>query len=165
MAYTTTVLDSGNLSISAGLNNLTVSIRKATMLNTWKLYADDFVITAGNDFVSSYDDGVYDYTVVESAVVSGFYHIAYRDIKAALTTKVLTVLNYPTRLSTFNTDQYDFIALTLLGITYFGISDLPVTDWSADRATIPGYLIPINNAIYDSVKYLSTFTNAYRLQQ
>jgi len=155
--YSTTINESGALVITAGVNPLSITIYKADTNHMLSAYGETVSLEAAEEYVSASTDGFYKYNITELTVVSGFYYICYSTVKSALEEKIARVLNLQ-RIAEADTDKYDFMALTLLGLIYLGNDDIYTTGWIAVQTTLPELYHDMNLAILESTKYLSDFT-------
>jgi len=156
MAFTITKPSTDTVLITAGVNNLSVTLKKANNLYTLDTISDSATVLAGEDLTLTYStDGIYVIFVTESAVTTKYIDLCMDNVHAQLTEDVSDLITVPVDECDYSSKRYDFIALFLLGMQFFGNTTYSLYVDATSWTTLPLTLRKIQDAFVRVDKYIS----------
>jgi len=155
MAYTITRSDVREITVVAGASDVTVVITKAKSDYTLESFVASTTITAGNTQAFYYDeDGIYVITATESAVTTKYIDLCVEDAYDHIETDILAILENEVDECDYSGKRYDFVALLLLGLQFFGNTTYELYVDATSWTTLPTALQLIEDAIVRSATYM-----------
>lgn len=155
MAFSIAKTGTREVTITADADDVLVLVQRALPSYSLETYTAQYTVSAGNSSTITYDeDGIYKIGVTERAVLSNYIDLCVEDVYDHIETDVLDLLNIPVNVVDYSSKRYDFIAITLLGLQFFGNTAyalyLDVTEWTI----LPDALKVIQDSIVRSKKYI-----------
>lgn len=156
MAFTITKPSTSTVLITAGANDLTVTLKKANNLYSLDTISDSDTVLASESLTLTYTtDGIYVILVTELGVTTKYIDLCMDTIHAQLAEDVSELVTIAVDDCDYSSKRYDFVALFLLGMQFFGNTTyslyVDVTSWT----TLPLALRKIQDAFARVDKYIS----------
>jgi hypothetical protein len=171
MAYTITKTGSREVTIVASdTNNLIVTVLKALDNYSTEVFIASTAVEVPNSLVVTYDtDGIYVFEIEEEngeePGVSAYYSyvdLCVVDLYDHIAEDATAILNNQVDTCDYSGRRYDFIALILLGLHYFGNTTYALLPMFITNSTLPLELQLIQDAIARSQTY--TTLNSHTTQ-
>lgn len=156
MAFTIVKSSTNTVTITAGTNDLSVTLKLANNSYTLDTISDSSTILAGESSSITYDsDGIYVIFVTELAVTTKYIDLCMDMVNARLADDIQDLILVAVDECDYSSKRYDFVALFVLAMQYFGNTTyslyVDATTWS----TLPLALRKIQDAFARVGKYIS----------
>lgn len=155
MAYTIVRTDSREVTITAGVNDLTVLVQRAKSDYGLETFVASTTVGDTETYTITYDDdGIYIITVTESGVATKYIDLCIENIYDHLKLDIVDILSTAVDICDYSGKRYDLITLLLLGLQIFGNTTYSLYIDATSWTTLPTSLQIIEDAIVRSTLYM-----------